>query len=398
VVTRASPEENGVYFRSLDGKENRRILSDESTVVFAEGRLLFIRANTLMAQPFDAEKGQTLGDPIPLVAGVSLTSNVVYAPVTASDAGILVYQSGGSVASTQILRFDREGKVLETLAASGGMHEPVFSPDGKSLMFMRLSANGSDLWLWDLARGSEQRYQKDPAFAWAPIWSPSGDRVLFQSNRVAGVPNLYTKASGGASEDQPILLNEIRKIPTQWSRDGRFIVYSAVDLKTRDDIWILPVENGKAGMPFAFLHSEFNEDFGQLSPDNSWMAYTSDESGRREVYVRRFPSGDDPKRISINGGEEPRWQRDGKELYFVGADGKIMAVAMKIGTGSKPALEASASQALFAAPPLAHYNNNAYDYDVTPDGKQFVLATSVDRPGASPPLNMIVNWAAALKK
>jgi Tol biopolymer transport system component len=398
VVTRTSAEENGIYFRSLDGKENRRILSDESTVVFADGHLLFIRENTLMAQPFDGEKGQTLGDPIPVAAGVSLTSNVVYAPVTASDTGILVYESGGTTAGTQLLRFDRGGKVLENLAVKGVNHQPAFSPDGRSLAFMRMSATGSDLWLWDLARGSEQRFAKDPAFAWAPTWSPSGDRILFQSNRLGGVLNLYTRASSGSGEDQTMLLDESRKTPTQWSRDGRLIVYSTNDSKTRDDIWILPVENGKAGKPFVFLHSEFNEEFGQLSPDSRWIAYTSDESGRREVYVRTFPAGDDPKRISIDGGEEPRWRGDGKELYFVGMDGKFMAVPMRIGSGAKPSLEPSGAQSLFAAPPLAHYNTYAYDYDVTPDGKQFVLTTPVDRPGSSPPLDMIVNWAEPLKK
>jgi Tol biopolymer transport system component len=181
------------------------------------------------------------------------------------------------------------------------IYQPTFSPEGKSLAFMRLSATGSDLWLWDLARGSEQRFAKDPAFGWAPTWSPSGDHILFQSNRAAGVLNLYVRASSGAGEDLPMLLNESRKTPTQWSRDGRFIVYSTIGSKTRNDIWILPVENGKAGKPFVFLHSEFNEDFGQLSPDDRWIAYTSDESGRREVYVRTFPSGDDPMRISIDG-------------------------------------------------------------------------------------------------
>lgn len=238
----------------MDGKENRRILPDESTVVFAEGRLLFVRENTLMAQPFDGEKGQTLGDPVQVAAGVSLTSNVVYAPVTASDTSILVYESGGTTAGTQVLRFDRGGKVLENLAAKGINHQPVFSPDGKSLAFMRLSTTGSDIWLWDLARGSEQRFAKDPAFGWAPAWSPSGDRILFQSNRAAGVLNLYVRASSGTGEDQPMLLSESRKTPAQWSRDGRFIVYSEIHPKTRTDIWILPLENGKPGKPFVFLH------------------------------------------------------------------------------------------------------------------------------------------------
>jgi len=192
-----------------------------------------------------------------------------------------------------------------------------------------------------------------------------------------------------------LLVDESRKIPTQWSRDGRFIVYSTVDSKTRGDIWILPIENGKAGKPFAFLHSEFDEEFGQLSPDNSWM--TSDESGRREVYVRTFPAGEAPKRISNDGGEEPRWRGDGKELYFGGADGKFMTVAIKVGSGSKPSLEPSASQSPFPAPPLADYNTNAYDYHVAPDGKEIVLTTIVEALGSSPPLNMIVNWATASK-
>jgi len=165
VITRASPADNRIYFRSLDDKENRRILLDESSVVFAQGHLLFIRENNLMAQPFDDEKGQTLGDPIPVAAGVSLTTNVVYAPVTASDTGILVYESGGTAAGTQILRFDRGGKVLEKLAVKGANHQPVFSPDRKLLAFMRLSATGSDIWLWDLTLASEQRLAKDPLSA-----------------------------------------------------------------------------------------------------------------------------------------------------------------------------------------------------------------------------------------
>lgn len=399
VVTRASPEENGIYFRSLDGKENRRILRDESSASFAAGHLLFVRENTLMAQPFDADKGQLLGDPLQVAASVPLTSNVAYAPVAASDNGILVYQTGGiGDANNQILRYNREGEVLESLAAKGPIYEPIFSPNGKSLAFLRGNVTNSDLWLWDLIRGSEQRFTKDPGFAQSPIWSPDGGRILFQSNRNGGIQNLYARASSSASEDEPLLITDRRKTPTQWSRDGRFLVYTQVDAKTRDDVWVLPLENGKPGKHFVFLHSEFNEDFGQLSPDSHWMAYTSDESGRREVYVRSFPAGEDPKRISIDGGEEPRWRGDGKELYFVGADGKVMAVPMRIGSGAKPSLEPSAPQSLFTVPSWARYAANQYDYDVSPDGKQFVLATSVDRPGASPPLNMIVNWAAALKK
>jgi eukaryotic-like serine/threonine-protein kinase len=398
-LTRVSPEENGIYFRSLDGTENRRIVADESTVSYAAGRILFIRENALMAQPFDTDKGQALGDPLQIAAGVSRTTNVVYAPVTVSDTGVLIYEAGGaSDAGNQIVRYDRGGKLLETLGAKGGIYNPAFSPDGRSLAFMRLSPSGSDIWLWDVARGSEQRFAKDPAFGWAPVWSPAGDRIGFQSNRAGGITNLYVRPVSGIGQDEPLFLSDSRKTPTQWSHDGRFIVFGEIDSKTRDDIWILPVESGKPGKPFVFLHSESNEEFGQLSPDSHWMAYTSDESGRREVYVRTFPAGEDPKRISIDGGEEPRWRGDGKELYFVGADAKFMAVPLRIGAGAKPSLEPASPQTLFAAPPLSHYTAYTYDYDVTVDGKQFVLATAVDRPGSSLPLNVVLNWDATLKK
>jgi Tol biopolymer transport system component len=324
---------------------------------------------------------------------------VIYAPVTASDTGILAYESGGAGDTDgHINRYDRAGKVLDTLSSKGSGHQPSFSPDGKSVAFMRLSPTGSDLWLWELARGSEQRFTKDPGFAQAPVWSPTGDRIVFQSNRNSGITNLFQRASSGVGDDQPVLLNDTRKSPIQWSRDGRFLVFSALDAKTREDIWVLPFENGKPGTPQVFLHSEYNENYGQLSPDSRWMAYTSDESGRREVYVRTFPAGEDPKKVSIDGGEQPRWKGDGKELYFVGAGGKFLAVPLKIGSGAKPSLEPEAAQPLFTPPPLSNYTSTAFDYDVTPDGKQFVLAIGDVRAGSSPPLNVVVNWDASFKK
>jgi eukaryotic-like serine/threonine-protein kinase len=398
VVTRVAPEVNGIYFRSLDGKENRRILPDESGMAFAAGHLLFIRQNTLMALAVDAENGQTTGDPVPLAPDVSLTSNVIYAPVSASDTGILIYEAGGTMGgNNQLTWYGRSGKILETVGSAGPVYEPAISPDMKSVAFMRLSSTGSDLWLWDPTRRAEQRFTNDPAFARTPFWSPTGDSILFLSNRVGGKTNLYQKASSGTGQDTPLLVDASRKTATQWSRDGRFIVYSLVDAKTRDDVWVLPLEDGKPGKPFAFLHSEFNEDFGQLSPDTHWMAYTSDESGRPEVYVRTFPAGEDPKKISIDGGEQARWSGDGKELYFVAADSKIMAVPMKLQPGTKTPLEPGAPQVLFAAPPLATLDVQMYNYDVTADGQRFLLNTAVGG-AALPPLNLILNWEAQLKK
>ena len=397
VVTRASPEENGMYFRSLDGKENRRILPDESSAVFAGGRVLFIRDHTLLAQSFDPRRGQLLGDPAPVATGVSVTSNVVYAPVSASDTGTLIYQlTPSSSGRNQMIWYDRGGKQLGTLGVPG--YEPVISPDEKFVLFMRLSPSGSDLWTWDVSRNAAQMVHKDPAFAEVPIWSPRGDYFVFASNRVAGTPNFFRRAFGGAGQEEAVFASETRKTLNQWSRDGRFLVYSQTDPKSREDLWVLPVENGKAGKPAAFLNSEFNELQGQLSPDGRWMAYTSDESGRREVYIRAFPSGAEPKKISINGGEGPRWRGDGKELYFVAPDGKVTAVSLKVEAGARQSLQPGPAEPLFEAPPLAHYFANSIAYDVTADGKRFLLDVTVPGAASSAPLQVALNWPAGLRK
>jgi len=400
IVTRASPEENGVYFTSLDGKDNRRILPDETTVILAAGHLLFVRENTLMAQTFDPEHGQLSGDPAPIASNVSLTANVVYAPVTASGTGVLIYQTGGTVLTNnhQLTWYDRGGKPLGTVGSPSPVYEPAISPDLKTVAFMRLSVTGSDLWMWDTTRATEQRFHRDPAFAQAPMWSPAGDRIFFLSNRINGIVNLFQKPVNGASQDEIFFANEARKFLTQVSRDGRFLLLTQLDPKTRQDIWFMPLENGKAGKPVAFLHSEANEMYPQLSPDGRWIAYTSDESGRQEIYTRSFPSGENPIKISIDGGNQPRWRGNGTELFFIAEDGKMMSVPMKLAAGPKPSLTPGTPQPLFAAPPVAHYNVEAFDYDVTPDGNRFLLNGEVRASSASLPLDIVLHWDAAFKK
>ncbi|HYL34857.1 MAG TPA: protein kinase [Bryobacteraceae bacterium] len=393
----ASEEQNGVYLSSLDGKENRRVLADVSSVVVSGGRLLFVRENTLMAQSFDFSNGQARGDAFPAVEGVSVTTNLGYAPITVSDTGVLLYQSGGvGGQNNQMAWYDRAGKLLQEVGDAGRVLDPAISPDEKSIVFRRQPASGADLWLRDLARGAESRFTTDPSINFAPFWSPRGDRIVFSSNRGSGVISLYQKAASGTGPDELLLAGSNGKFPTQWSRDGRLVVFSEVNPKTRLDIWVLPMDGAAQRKPFAFLHSEFNELYGQLSPDSRWMAYTSDESGQREVYVRPFPAGEGQWRISISGGEQPRWRGDGRELFFVGADGKIMSAALKLAAGARPSLEPSTPQPLFATH-LAHGPaDNVLEYDVTTDGKRFLLDTTGS--GSAPILNVVVNWDAGLKK
>jgi Tol biopolymer transport system component len=394
-----SPDKNGIYISSLDGRENRRVLADSSSVSFASSRLLFIRENTLMAQPFDAARGKTLGDAIPVAESVSFSTVASHAPVTASETGLLLYESGGVTGVNQMALYDHRGKVLGTIGEPGVVYEPAISPDEKALVFSRASVSGSDLWLRDLTRGVDQRFTTDASINLAPVWSPKADRIAFTSNRGSGTYNLYQKAASGTGQDELLLTTGNVIWPTQWSRDGKFIVYNERDPKTSLDIWVLPMDSGAERRPFPFLHSEFNESSGQLSPDIHWMAYTSDESGQREVYVRPFPAGEGQVKISIAGGEQPRWRGDGKELFFLGADGKMMAAAVSPMAGARPSFEPGAPLPLFEAHLALSPGNGLFDYDVTPDGKHFLLDTVAGGGSASARvLNVVVNWDAGLKK
>jgi serine/threonine protein kinase/Tol biopolymer transport system component len=401
LVIGLSAEQNGVYLSSLDDKENRRILPDESRALFAAGRLLFIRDDTLMAEAFDAASGRTLGEAFPVADGVSFTTVTNYAPVTVSETGVLVYESGGrAVTNRQMAWYDRGGKLLGTVGVPGLVLAPAISPDEKWVVFSRGSGPRGDLWLRDLARGAEQRFTTDLSSNGSPVWSPKGDRIAFASNRggTAFNFNLYQKAASGTGQDELLLANGTFKYPSQWSRDGRFIVYTEFDPKTKGDIWVLPMEGGADRKPVPFLHSEFDELHGQLSPDNHWMAYTSDETGQHEVHVRAFPASEFKKRISIAGGEQPRWRSDGRELFFIGGDRRMMAVAVKAVSGTHPSLEAGTPQPLFEAHTFESANSTLFEYDVTEDGKRFLLDTIGGGSASTPSLNVVVNWDAGLRK
>src|SRR5262249_13151885 len=241
-------EQGGVYLSSLDGKENRRILADQSSAVLAGGRLLFSRENTLMAQPFDEPNGQIVGEAVPVAASVVFTTVNSYAAITVSETGDLMYQSG--VGNNQMLWYDRGGNVLETVGAPGPVGEPAIGPDEKSIVFRRTAGETADLWLRDLARGVEQRFttlanpQRTALINAAPLWSPRGDHIAFSSNRDGGIVNLYQKQTNGTGEDEKLLTIGQSILATQWSRDGRFIVFQTQDPKTKGDIWILPMDSG----------------------------------------------------------------------------------------------------------------------------------------------------------
>ena len=354
-----------------------------------------------MALPFDSRGGQATGEMFPVAEGVSLA--IDYAPVTVSGNGVLVYQAGfGPSGASQILWYDRAGKVLGSLGVPSGSLVPAISPDGKRVAYLSFSGgNTADIWLRDLVRATDTRFTTGGT-NFAPFWSPKGDRIVFSSLRGGSSSALYQKTSSGSGRDEVLLPpGSIRA--NQWSRDGRFIVYSKTDPNTKEDLWYLPLNQDAASSvkPVPFLQTEFNELHGQLSPDSNWMAYSSDESGQREIYVRPFPSGEGKWKVSTAGGDQPRWRGDGKELFYAASDGKMTAVPVNVTPGSKASFEPGIPATLFDSHilPNSSATNMVFQYDVTADGNRFLVVTVAGASvTAAPQPTVVVNWNAGLKK
>jgi Tol biopolymer transport system component len=292
-------EKNGIYLGSLDNGESRLVLTDQSTAVFRPlspesraGHLIFIREGTLMAQGFDSGSGQLTGEVFPLAEGVSLAQFRMM-PVSLSQNGTLVYVGGLDPGLAQIAWFDRTGKNLADVGAPGTVITPSISPDEKTVAYTRGSQSGAaDIWLHDEAHDTELRFTSDGTGNFAPFWAPKGERILFGVQSVRGMV-LNVKSTTGSGEKEPLLETGTRRRPFQWSRDGRFIVYGETAPNGRDHLWVVAMDDkpASARKPIQFLQTEFNEIHGQLSADSRWMAYVSDESGERQVYVRPLGCG-----------------------------------------------------------------------------------------------------------
>jgi Tol biopolymer transport system component len=305
-------------------------------------------------------------------------------------------------APSQLVWFDRDGKPLGPQGIPGS--GPSISPDGKAFAYIRNPGGHSEIWVRDTASGREIRVTSDASRNTTPLWSPNGERMVYRSERGSKAGDLYQRAANGAGQDELLVATMNNKIPNQWSRDGRYIVYSEGGGGWR--LWVLPVPAGGvpsgAEKPALFPPEGSEQSLGQLSPDSRWLAYTSPEAGRQEVFVRPFPAtGDFRWKISTDGGVQPRWRRDGRELYFVGLDGKMMAVSVTAGqvstkNGSRPSLDVGTPVALFETHIVGGATSRAFQYDVTADGTRFLIATSSE--ASAPILTVEVNGIAGLKK
>src|SRR3990172_8928900 len=270
-----------------------------------------------MAQPFDASRLELSGEPFPLAERVGSFTAIGKAHFSVAENGVLAYHAHVTEDALPVW-LDREGNRLGALGSPGDYGTLTLSPDDQRLAFSRIDpqTGAQDVWLVDLSQGTTSRFTSNPAADFFPVWSPDGNRIVFSSTRVAGGNDLFRKMSSGAGEEELLLRSGATNVATDWSADGRFILYQALDPRTNYDLWALPVEADRK--PIVLLQTAFSEGEGRLSPDGRWLAYTSDESGRPEVYVRAFLRPGGSQLISTSGGRQPMWRRkDGKELFYI---------------------------------------------------------------------------------
>jgi Tol biopolymer transport system component len=298
-----------------------------------------------------------------------------------------VYDATSS--ENQLTWFDRGGKRLATVGEPGSEFNPQLSPDEKQVVVDRAvpQTGSSDLLLIELARGIPSRFTFDQQMYRYPVWSPDGARIVFASNR-EGAYNLYAKLSTGAGKEELLLKSDRSKFPTDWSSDGRFLLYNQVDPKTNFDLWVLPLSGDKKPIPFQ--QTEFNELDGTFSPDGKWIAYNSDASGQQEVYVQTFPASGGKWQISNGGGSRAKWRRDGKELFYLAADRRIMAVEVIAGATFHTGAPQPLVETRISDPYLTHFA-------VTSDGQRFLVPTPIGEVGPKP-ATVVINWMAGIKR
>jgi Tol biopolymer transport system component len=353
-------------------------------------------SRTLLARPFDFRRLEATGGPSPVtpepLAPFGASESGWF---SVSETGVLAYRRAAAEGSTRLVWFDRTGQELGRVAASPGTQSPELSPDGRRLLLERRDSETShrDVWVLDLDREVESRLSFDAGLDESdPLWSPDGRRIIW-SKRAAKQSFVEAPAAGGEARVLFEFEDASNRWPVSWSPDGRHLVHGVWTAQGQGDLMVLTLEKGRKPEPF--VATPFIEMGGEYSPSGRWIAYSSDETGRDEIYVRSFPAADGKWRVSTEGGTNPRWRPDGKELYYIAPDRTLMSVAIG---------ESAGSPAPTAPRPLFHTRISGglgrdvrNNYAVSRDGKRFLIVTDVEK-SSSPPITVIVNWPELLKR
>ena len=400
----------GTYVGSLDGGTPTRVVPDETAAVFAPpDRLLVVRQGVLMALHFDPVRAVVSGDPVSLAQNVGVDSSVARGAFTVSATGVLAHRPGVGQ-RRQLAWLDPTGRTVGTVNGADDAipANPALTRDGQRVALARNVQGNSDIWLVD-ARGVLSRFTFDANLDTIPVWSPDGRRLVFRSTR-NGPGDLFVRPADGSADEQPLLVTPEPKAPQDWSPDGRTLLYTIQGQKTGIDLWALPLDGDspstgsgrtEARKPFPILQTAFNEMDAQFSPDGHWIAYVSNQSGEAEVFVRAFPESRGQWQVSTAGGTQPRWRADGKELFYVARDGRLMATPIVIAADLQ-SVAPGAPAALFTARlasgtsvTLGTFSERP-QYAVAPDGR-FLVNLALDTE-ATPPISIVLNWDAPFRK
>jgi Tol biopolymer transport system component len=377
-------ETNAVYLGELGSREKTLLLQVRSNVTYASGYLLYVRDKILLAQPFDAERLKLTGDPTPLGEAVGYDTDFFRGRFAASTNGTLVYSGGAAESDVRLVWVDRAGKELSEAGPPGDYRSLNMSPDGKKVAYELADPDSGtrDIWVQDLTRPGRTRLTFGASSESNPVWSPDGTRIIYSIG--AKLDDLFMRPAAGGNEEV-VLRSEMDKRPTDWSSDGKYVLFDATDRKSanRWDIWVLPLTGERK--PFPYTSSPSEEQEGHFSPDGKWIVYTSDESGKTEIYAAPFPATGAKWQVSTGGGVVGFWSRDGKEITYISPDQTLMSVSV---AAHEATLDLASPQKVFT-------QRNAVGGASSPDGKKLLLAL---RPETSQdlPILLINNWPAAL--
>jgi Tol biopolymer transport system component len=381
----ATSIDSGIAVQSVATGERKNLIPGGAQPRYASsGHLVYVQGGTLMAVPFDSQRLTVIGAAVPVVEGIVQSANGA-AQYSLSATGTLVYVPGGAQRTdSEMVWVNRNGAEQPLAAPPHAYLNPRLSPDGKRVAV----TTERQIWVYDLSRGTLTRLTFEGDASSYPIWTPDGKRIAFESAK-NGSPNLFWRPGDGSGVVEPLTANQNYQILSSWSPDGKLLAFVDVNPSTGYDIWVLRISDRKAQ---PFLQTSFSEAAPQFSPDGRWLAYVSDESGHNEVYVQPYPGPGGKWLISTDGGTEPMWNRNGRELFYRDGD-RMMAVDISTHQG----FTAGKPRMLFEGryEPTAGTLPN---YDVSPDGQRFLMVKPSEQTGAAPTqINVVLNWTEELK-
>ena len=390
--------QHGIYVGSIDGGTQKFLVRSESSAIYASpGYVLYVDGDTLLGQAFDAAHLELRGEPFTVAENVGRSTGFNIG-VSASATGMLAY-AAAILQRGRLTWFDRAGNSLNSVGVEGDYSDFRLSPNGQTLAASLVDpkAWNPDVWLIDLMRGGPSRFTVGSVLSAAPVWSPDGTRIVFRTIR-NGPTELYAKSAGGGGNEEVVLTYETQHaagidtpnlVCSDWSPDGRYVIGSLPQQTTGDDLWLIPLSGDRK--PIKFLAPPSDQIHGNFSPEGRFVAYSSNESGRFEVYVQTFPLSDRKWQVSTDGGYEPRWRADGREIYYLSQDRKLMAVSV----GTAPAF--GVPKVLFQTRVPEGVTARRTHYVPSRDGQRFLVNTqSLDAPPG--PITVVLNWQAELKK